>query len=81
MKLHYDPATDMLHISFGERLEVEGFTSARASSSTSMPQTTPQFRRIEAVSLRVRRMSKSSEARRRLAMSATPMQAPIVSRF
>lgn len=25
MKLHYDPATDMLHISFGERSEVEGF--------------------------------------------------------
>ena len=25
MKLHYDPATDMLHISFGRGVEVEGF--------------------------------------------------------
>ncbi len=25
MKLTYDPDTDMLHISFGERVEVEGF--------------------------------------------------------
>ena len=25
MKLSYDPTTDMLRISFGERLEVEGF--------------------------------------------------------
>ena len=25
MKLQYDPATDMLHISFGDRAEVEGF--------------------------------------------------------
>ena len=25
MKLSYDPTTDMLHISFGQRVEVEGF--------------------------------------------------------